>query len=183
MKLWPVAPFFTHFWNRGTYKTLQHVISLHVKFFHHCDKKFSKHVTVSIGKKIKISWKKGLKSGHLKTFELTLRFYTKNPHFMNALRNQKSQNVRTPCTTLLCLHSLTFKNSYYLVTYSREKNVIEKRKKNQVFSGNPKKTWLETSSSSQVLLQQLQVRSGSGSFWPGTLSQVKFEHFQAFCTP
>ena len=28
MKLWPVAPFFTHFWNRGTYKTLQHVISL-----------------------------------------------------------------------------------------------------------------------------------------------------------
>ena len=27
MKLWQVAPFFTHFWNRGTYKTLQHVIS------------------------------------------------------------------------------------------------------------------------------------------------------------
>ena len=43
-------------------------------------------------------------------------------------------------------------------------------------------TWNFKFKSSQVLLQQVQVRSSSGSAWPGTSSQVKFEHFQVFWT-
>mgnify|MGYP007015635966 CR=1 FL=1 len=43
-------------------------------------------------------------------------------------------------------------------------------------------TWNFKFKSSQVLLQQVQVRSSSSSAWPGTSSQVKFEHFQVFWT-
>ena len=43
-------------------------------------------------------------------------------------------------------------------------------------------TWNFKFKSSQVLLQQVQVRSSSSSAWPETSSQVKFEHFQVFWT-
>ena len=58
------------------------------------------------------------------------------------------------------------------------------RKKNQVFFREPEKnlTWNFKFRSGQVLLQQVQVRSSSSSAWPGTSSQVKFEHFQVFWT-
>ena len=57
-------------------------------------------------------------------------------------------------------------------------------KKSQVFFKLLEKnlTWNFKFKSSQVLLQQVQVRSSSGSAWPGTSSQVKFEHFQVFWT-
>ena len=72
-----------------------------------------------------------------------------------------------------CLRYLTFKSSYYVITYSWEKNFIEKRKKNQVFSGNLKKTWLETSSSSQVKFCFNRFKSSQVQVQPDLELQVR----------
>ena len=99
MKFWLVAPFFTHFWNRRTYKTLQHIISCTaVKKWH--------AAMFCMFPDSKSEWKKW---GNLPEFHLERSYCLQNWYF-NYYPNCRSNRSASKETLFLnqetkCLHS------------------------------------------------------------------------------